>query len=582
MTTLADVNSQLIKQNELQEEQNTLFDRVGDNITAMNSSLSSLINTFKSDQMDQLEADRERAKAKAAVNTKSPSSSGSKEGGGLLDALGIAIPAGGLFGIASGLVAQLPKFLLGRALPAFLAKAFADEIADYVESATGSKSLGDAIYRGLNLGALGLLVSKKLGVVGFIGGALLDQANREKLNQLGGTLLEFGNKVAGFFGTTIPDFEGAMAWVTETFGKAIDFIISGVGYLNVLMKEDKTAKDLEAMEEDLETLGSNVDEFALAIGGMALMFKRTRRLLGSMISGIFSATKAGGKALAGLGAGGAIAAGTGAAPTAAAMSREQMIKETGKMSNKQLAKLGFEKTAQGGIVQAGTNKAVSNQALKGALDMKAASKFPKMAKFLKFGPIGALLAAYDIYSILSQPGTVDEKAASLGGVLGSVLAGGGGAALGAAMGSVFPGPGTLIGGILGGGIGYFAGGPVGKGLAQYLLGQNVDAMPFDSLNDMLNNTGATSFGGGRGTVTEAPGARAGAMKPQASPAFTPTTGSNLQAMAQEQATMNNAPASANIVDASDKSVSVVNNSGMTVTGPIGTPFDTYNKYVLYA
>ena len=582
MTTLADVNSQLIKQNELQEEQNNLSALQAGAITGLASGLSSLINTFKSEEMDKLEEERERSKARAAVNTKSASSSGGKEGGGLLDALGIAIPAGGLFGIASGLVSQLPKFLLGRALPALLAKMFADEIADYVESATGSKSLGDAIYRGLNLGALGLLVSKKLGVIGFFGGALLDQQNRDKLNQLGVTLGDFADKVAGFFGTTLPDFQTAMAWVTETFGKAIDFLISGVGYLNLLMKEDKTAKDIEAMEGDLETLSSHVDEFALAIGGMALMFRRTRKLLGSMVSGIFSATKAGGKALAGIGAGGAVAAGTGAAATAAAMSREEMIKETGKMSNKQLAKLGFEKTAAGGIVQAGTNRAVSNEALKGALDMKAASKFPKMAKFLKFGPIGALLAGYDIYSILSQPGTVEEKVASLSGVLAAVLGGGGGAALGAAMGSVFPGPGTLIGGILGGGIGYFAGGSVGKGLAQYLLGQKVDAMPFDSLNDMLNGTGANSFGSGRGTVTEAPGARSGGLNPQASPAFTPMTGSNLQAMTQEQAAMNNAPASANIVDASDKSVSVINNSGMTVTGPIGTPFDTYNKYVLYA
>lgn len=572
MATLADLNEKLAKQNEHEVEQTKSIDN-------MARSLASLVETFKRDELDQLERDIESKKDKAERSTKAQASK--PESKGLFDDFSLA----GLAGFATGMIAALPGFLLKRGLPAILAKMFADEIANYVESATGSKSLGDAIYRGLNLGALGLLISKKLGVIGFFSGVLLDASNREKLEALGGTLKEFGDKVAQFFGAEgLPKFDEAMSWIVDTFGKAIDFLTSGIGYLSLLMKEDKTAKDIEAMEEDLQILGANVDDFAIAIGGLALMFKSVRKLIGSMVMGIGAATAAGAKALVG---GGAVAATSGAAVAGAgaatALSREQMIKEASTMSNKQLAKLGMEKTAAGGIVQKGTTKAVSNEALKGALDMKASAKFPRMAKFLRFGPVAGLLAAYDIYSILSQPGSVDDKVAALGGVLGGILGAGGGVALGAAMGSIFPGPGTLIGGVLGGGIGYFAGDTVGKGLAQYLLGQKVDAMPFDTLNDMLNNPSTnSSTSGGRAGVNESIGERAGALNSQASPSFRPATGENLQTLSAEQATMNNAPASANIVDASDKSVSVINNSGMTVTGPIGTPFDTYNRYVLYA
>lgn len=543
MATLADLNEKLAKQNEHEVEQTKSIDN-------MARALSSLVETFKRDELDQLEEKIESRRSAAESSTKAQASK--PESKGLFEDFSLA----GITGFAAGMIAAIPGFLLKRALPALLAKMFADQIANYVESATGSKSLGDAIFRGLNLGALGLLVSKRLGAIGFIAGALLDQANRQKLDELGDTLTEFGNNIAKFFGLEgLPSFEEALRFITTTFGNAIDFL-------------DSTLKG----DFDSEEFKTGMDDFALAIGGLALMFKRVRKLIGSMVMSISGAVKTGATALAG---GGAISAAAAAAPVA--MGREQMIKEASKMSNKELAKLGMEKTA-GGIVQKGTTKAVSNEMLKSALDTKAASKFPKMAKFLRFGPIAALLAGYDIYSILSQPGSVDDKVAALGGVLGAVLGAGGGASLGAAMGSIFPGPGTLIGGILGGGIGYFAGDAVGKGLAQYLLGQRVDAMPFDPLNEMLNNP--STSGGGRGV---APGPEAyNRSGQQVQKAFTPTTGMNLQALSEEQATMSNAPASANIVDASDKSVSVINNSGMTVTGPIGTPFDTYNRYVLYA
>ena len=69
-----------------------------------------------------------------------------------------------------------------------------------------------------------------------------------------------------------------------------------------------------------------------------------------------------------------------------------------------------------------------------------------------------------------------ESSATHSAVVGSASVGGGmaaawgGAAAGAAIGSIFPGPGTLIGGIVGGVIGGVVGGEVGKGIGEWAMG----------------------------------------------------------------------------------------------------------------
>ena len=56
---------------------------------------------------------------------------------------------------------------------------------------------------------------------------------------------------------------------------------------------------------------------------------------------------------------------------------------------------------------------------------------------------------------MASTGTLN--AASLSKVFAGLIGGVAGTKLGAAIGSFFPGPGTLIGGLLGGGIGFVAG-----------------------------------------------------------------------------------------------------------------------------
>ena len=581
MKTIADVTEQLSEQNKIQLEQTQILVQTSDGITSMKGSLLALVNSMKTDKMRDLEAERENNAAKRVQKTNVSTTKKDKDDTGILGGLGDIFKKGGIFKLGQELLKALPGFLLGRALPAFLAKMFADEIANFVESQTGSKTLGDAIYRGLNLGALGLLISKRFGAIGFVAGALLDESNREKLNVLGDKLGEFGDNIAKLFGTDgLPSFTEAMTFVTETLGKAIDFLISGVALINLAMKDNKTEEEIAQMETELDNMGDTIGSFALAVGGLGLMFKRVRGLIGRMILGITKITTAGATALP---------AASAATAGAAALSRTDMIKELTKMSDKQLAKQGLERTAGGKGIQRLGGGIASDAEMKRTLDLKGASKFPRLGKFLRFGPIAALLAAYDIYSVITSPGSVQDKVAALGGILGGVLGAGGGAMLGGAMGSVFPGPGTLIGGILGGGIGYFAGDSVGKGLAQYLLGQKVDAMPFDTLNDMLNGTG-DGFGQGSVNIPAdmtmadvdamAMGAKA-TVANRVQRAFTPTQGSTLQSET-DRLVANNTPAAANIVDASDKSVSVTNNQGMTVTGPIQTPHNRANVYVSYA
>ena len=114
-----------------------------------------------------------------------------------------------------------------------------------------------------------------------------------------------------------------------------------------------------------------------------------------------------------------------------------------------------------------------------------AKKFPKMAKFLKLGgPLAAILGGIDAISILQDD--KPQKASRLAGVLAGSGAALVGSVIGGALGSVVPGFGTLLGILGGGALGYFAGASAGKGLAQFLLGEKVDAFPLDSINNWLN------------------------------------------------------------------------------------------------
>lgn len=477
--TLAELNEKLIEQNTQQTE--VLVD-IKSNIGQLNSRMGMFAERFKSDRLRDAEAEREAKKNKGKDETdggpygkgKSPS-----EKKPLLDFL----PEGGVFGLGAALARGLPGFLIGRAIPAFLAKAFADEIADYIESATGSKTLGDAIYRGLNLGALGLLISKKLGAIGFIAGALLDENNQRQLNLLGIELSTFGDNLAKMFGLdALPSFTEALQWVTKTFGNAIKFLSSGLSYLNILMKDNPTEFDEAQMKKDADALKATIGDFGLGIGMLALAISPggTLALALASVSAAFAVVKNSirdlGK-LAGITVSGAL--GT---------QKRQMAKfnasDIASLTDDEKARLG----KQGAFVKDGkltdlfgkelsvedTRSKLSGIGRESPFDeminkSKYAKRFGMLKNIAKKLPyIGTLITSGTLASILMDKSlNEDQKMNAIAGLFGGVV---GGLTAGAAGGLLLGLPGAIVGGA----VGAFAGEWGGEQLAKWLLGDNVE------------------------------------------------------------------------------------------------------------
>ena len=131
------------------------------------------------------------------------------------------------------------------------------------------------------------------------------------------------------------------------------------------------------------------------------------------------------------------------------------------------------------------------------------TKFPKFAKVLgvakRIPVLGTVLGAAEVLSILASDASMEDKVAGVAGALGGI----GGSALGAMMGgtlgtAIFPGVGTVIGGALGGFGGYFLASSMTKALAQWMLGQKVDAFPLDFLNNLMNGDEKPQTGTGTG------------------------------------------------------------------------------------
>ena len=131
------------------------------------------------------------------------------------------------------------------------------------------------------------------------------------------------------------------------------------------------------------------------------------------------------------------------------------------------------------------------------------TKFPRFAKVLgvakRIPVLGTVLGAAEVLSILASDASMEDKVAGVAGALGGI----GGSALGAMMGgtlgtAIFPGVGTAIGGALGGFGGYFLASSMTKALAQWMLGQKVDAFPLDFLNNLMNGDETPQTGTGTG------------------------------------------------------------------------------------
>jgi hypothetical protein len=168
----------------------------------------------------------------------------------------------------------------------------------------------------------------------------------------------------------------------------------------------------------------------------------------------------------------------------------------------------------------------SKLADKGKGMMKWASKFPKLAKSMKFLTkipfIGkAFLVGPLIYALMSGAG---KK--TIAPLIGQIFGGIGGAALGSALGGLLGlagGPLALVTAALGGIAGAMVGETLATAMAQWLVGEKVDAfpdswyLPFGWINDLMN-----SGKGPKEPSGAAPGAAGGGEETAKAPGTPPT------------------------------------------------------------
>ena len=503
MATLADINKQLIEQND------TLVG-VGKEIGKVSSGLETFLRNMASDRYDQLERDREAAAQQRKEQQAEQSKPEPKmpSGKGLFGDMFENIKGGLGLGTGAGLVAALGGFLLKRGLPALLANVFADEIADFIESETGSAELGDAVHRALKLGSFGLLLGKRFGLLAGVIGGLLTPDNQNKLTIMGDNLKKAGENLEQFFGVSLPNLEQISTFITGSFGEGLDAINA-------------------ALEGDSEKFIENLDGLAVSIGALALLLK-PRGTIALAIAGVTAAVAGVKKAAATLKPGG-IPNVNQKLPGVITPDKQGYV--TSQSGQK------FKATSPQGqmIIQASKDRAVKAMAeaggmMSGQQAVDVAKKYPRFGKLLGVlnGIPGANLAinAGMLALILMDENTSPDQKIKSGAGL---FAGIGGSALGAALGTaVFPGLGTAVGGVGG----YFLGDALGQYVMEWLLGNRND---IDSgLKKMIeSNRGMTT--GEFEDITQDTASTPTPVVRTSAPIMTPTplSGYNITQMANE-------------------------------------------------
>ena len=473
MATLAAVNDTLLE--------------VSNNTKETSKGISAFVKFIEIQKGKDLEAEREakanQAKLDKAENQVNRSAKSSK-GGGFFS--GLTPGKAGLIGAAAALGPNIAAGLIKR-IPAVALIGFADQIADTLLGPNFEQDTKDSLARGLQGGGLGALLGKRFILPFAALGALATDENKKMLGDIGknlktnwnesakalapflGFLPSFDN-ILKFIGTSTTDGLKAIKGFTESGFNSEEFKsnwIAGVGLLGTaaaLLMPGKFAKGIKFLAK---FAGSKKGLVLAALAGGTFVYDKFFNEDGSAIE---SGAAVLGTAALGYGGFKAIQGYRNrGVPTADDMdAREKQFK------NKpvQIIKKGgkeFVKSNKGDLYKRGSPQANMIESKGGTQGVKMPAKFERFAKFMKFPGIAALLSAYDVYGILNSDGSLKEKTEKMSGVFGGLLGSGGGAVLGGAIGSVFPGPGTLLGGFLGGTGGYFAGDYLGSKLAEFLL-----------------------------------------------------------------------------------------------------------------
>jgi hypothetical protein len=119
-------------------------------------------------------------------------------------------------------------------------------------------------------------------------------------------------------------------------------------------------------------------------------------------------------------------------------------------------------------------------------------KYPLLLKAAKKIPLlGPILSTVGVISLLTGNASKEDKIKGIGGLLGGGLGSFGFGVVGAALGSIFPGPGNVIGGLLGSLVGWFGGEWAGEKLAGFLMGEEL------SEKELLQNQKAPTSNGAK-------------------------------------------------------------------------------------
>lgn len=309
MSSLAEVSKEL-------KEQNDILENVDKGVGNVSRSLNSFVSTFvrdkNRDRLQALEEDREKQKqASSQTRAETKSRSDVKSSGGLGGLGGLLSGAlgglGGLLGVGTGALtaaglAGLLKEGFGKVLKKGLVfailESIAGPIADYVQGETGSKEIGDMVFRSLNAAGIGyVLGGKKFGLLAGVLGALYTDEMSKQLGILADNIeRETKEALEGVdFGIDIPT-----DWIQNLRPEVLlkntqDTIENALKGLNATIDNDPRT---EATKEQLSDLMYAVA--GLIVGGVAFNIFGLRTLAGSALNNlVWKPTKYTGKMFSG-------------------------------------------------------------------------------------------------------------------------------------------------------------------------------------------------------------------------------------------------------------------------------------------